>query len=359
MADERETIFLVDDTATVLSMGKDILSGRYRVITFDSGERLFKALDRIIPDLILLDLEMPEMSGYEVIERLKSNPETTHIPVIFLTAIDNAEAEVKGFDLGAADYISKPMSPPRLLKRVEVCLAMERQKLALINYNNNLEGMVESKTRTVIELKNAILKVMSELVEHRDEITGGHIDRTQRYAKILIDAMRKHNVYMQKVNVWDEQLVLQSSQLHDIGKIAIKDSILFKPGKLTNEEFEVMKTHTTFGEKIILSLEETTVDSEFLEYARIFVISHHEKWNGTGYPKGLSGEDIPLLGRIMAVADVYDALVSERPYKPAFPHSKVMDIIRDENGKHFDPLLVALLEGVHEEFEEVSKIVVI
>jgi len=356
MTDKRKTVFLVDDSATILATGKDVLGGHYNVITFDSGSRLFKALERITPDLILLDLEMPEMSGYEVIKLLKSNPETIHIPVIFITSAGDAESEVQGFALGASDYITKPIMPPRLLKRVEVCLKMESQRLALVNYTNNLEEMVREKTQTVEELKNAVLRVMSELIEHRDKITGGHVDRTQRYVKIFLDAMREHEVYANEVDTWDEQLVLQSSLLHDVGKISIKDSILFKPGKLTFEEFEEIKTHTTFGEKVILTLKEATTDSEFAEYARIFAVSHHEKWNGTGYPKGLSGEDIPLLGRIMAIVDVYDALVSERPYKKAFSHIEAMNIIKGETGKHFDPALINLLEKIQEELEETSKI---
>jgi len=354
MVETRKIVFFVDDSATILATGKDVLGRYYDVITFDSGSRLFKALDRIIPDLILLDLEMPEMSGYEVIKRLKSNPATRDVPVIFITSAGDAESEVQGFALGASDYITKPILPSRLLKRVEVCLKLEAQRLALVNYSNNLEEMVKSKTQTVEELKNAILRVMSELVERRDQITGGHVDRTQRYVKMFLDAMRKHDVYVNEIDSWDEKLVLQSSLLHDVGKISIKDSILFKPGRLTDDEFEEIKAHTTFGEKVIMNLKDATSDSEFAEYARLFAVSHHEKWNGTGYPNGLKGEDIPLLGRIMAIVDVYDALVSERPYKAAFPHGEAMDIIRKENGEHFDPALIEVFEKIQEDVEKVS-----
>ena len=354
MSAERKTIFVVDDNLTNLTVAKSVLSDVYNISTINSGERLFKMLERSIPDLILLDISMPEMSGYDIIKVLKNNSRTFDIPVVFLTALNNEEIEYEGLSLGAIDYITKPFSPPLLLKRIEAHLLVESQKKELMNYANNLEKMVEEKVRTVVELKNVVLKTMAELVEHRDEITGGHIDRTQRYVKVLIDAMKDGKVYPEEVNKWDENLVIQSSQLHDVGKISVKDSILFKPGKLTFEEFEEIKNHTVFGEKIISNLIKSTTDSEFLEYARIFAISHHEKWNGKGYPKGLAGKDIPLLGRIMAIADVYDALVTDRPYKDAFSHETAVNIITADSGSHFDPTLVELFVGSHVKFSKIS-----
>ena len=350
----RKTIFLVDDDATNLIVGKNVLGDNYNVVTLNSGPRLFKFLERVKPDLILLDITMPEMSGYEVMKYLKGKAETADIPVIFLTALDSEEIEYEGLSLGARDFVTKPFSPPLLLKRIELHLLVETQRQELVKYNNNLEEMVEEKIKTVVELKNVVLKTMAELVEYRDEITGGHIDRTQRYVKVMIDAMRAAGVYLDEVESWDETLVLQSSQLHDVGKISIKDSILFKPGKLTPEEFEEIKTHTVFGEKVINNLINSTADNAFLEYARIFAISHHEKWNGKGYPNGLSGENIPLLGRVMAIADVYDALVSDRPYKRAFSHEDAVQIITKDSGTHFDPVLIDLFVGVHEKFSKIS-----
>ena len=354
MNNGRKTIFLVDDDATNLMVGKNVLGDSYNIITLNSGPTLFKFLQRVKPDLILLDITMPEMSGYDVMRQLKSDPETAEIPVIFLTALDSEEIEYEGLSLGARDFITKPFSPPLLLKRIELHLLVESQRQELVNYNNNLEDMVEEKLKTVVELKNIVLKTMAELVEYRDEITGGHIDRTQRYVKVMIDAMRDAGVYLNEVESWDEALVLQSSQLHDVGKISVKDSILFKPGKLTTEEFEEIKGHTIFGEKVICNLINSTSDSGFLEYARIFAISHHEKWNGQGYPNGLSGTDIPLLGRVMAIADVYDALVTDRPYKKAFSHEEAVEIITADSGTHFDPVLVELFMGVHEKFHKIS-----
>ncbi|MDR2183084.1 MAG: response regulator [Clostridiales bacterium] len=352
--EEKQTIILVDDNLTNLIIGENVLSDVYNVITLNSGIRLFVMLTKIIPDLILLDIEMPDIDGYDVIRLLKANPKTADVPVIFLTSLSDEGTEYHGLSLGAIDYIAKPFSPPLLLKRIELHLLLQAQKRELVLINNNLESIVEEKTRTVVDLKNILLSTMAELVEHRDEITGGHIERTRRYIKVLMAGMREHDIYQDEMSAVDEDLVLQSSQLHDLGKISISDSILFKPGKLTTEEFEEIKKHTTFGGKIISRIIEKTPDSDFLQYAKIFAETHHEKWDGSGYPYGLKGEEIPLFGRLMAIADVYDALVTDRPYKAAFPHSKAVQIILEGRGQHFDPILVDLFMKVHQQFERVA-----
>ena len=349
MNTERKTIFLVDDDATNLAVGSDTLDKHYDVLTFNSGARLLKTLEKTAPDLILLDLAMPEMDGYEVIKRVKNKPETAHVPVIFLTAKSDSESELEGLSLGAIDYIIKPFSPPLLLKRIEVHLLVESQKQELIHFNSNLQHMVDAKTKTVVELQNAVLKTMAELVECRDVITGGHIERTQKHLRVLLEALQKRDVYRKETDSWNLELVWQSAQLHDVGKIAIKDSILKKPGKLTDEEFEEVKAHPVFGAQVIEKIEESTTDKTFLEYAKVFALTHHEKWSGNGYPNGLKGEEIPLLGRIMAIVDVYDALVSERPYKKAFPHDEAVKIIVDGSGTHFDPALVDVFLDVANE----------
>ena len=354
MENRRKTIFLVDDDTTNLTIGKKALSGVYNVFTLISAADMLEMLDNIQPDLILLDVNMPDMDGHEAIQRVKSNEKTEQIPVVFLTAQCDEDMELKGLSLGAIDYITKPFSAPLLLKRMEVHLLVEDQKRELRAFNNNLAQMVQEQTETVIELKNAILSTMAELVEYRDKSTGGHIIRTQRYIKTLMDAMKEYGVYRSEILELDEELVLQSCQLHDVGKIAVKDSILNKPGKLTDDEFDSIKEHTTYGEKIILSLRDKTTDSEFFEYARIFAVSHHEKWDGSGYPSGLSGEDIPLLGRMMAICDVYDALVGLRPYKKAFTHEKSISIIFAGQGNHFDPLLIDLFAKIHCDFEQIA-----
>jgi len=355
MENKRGIIFLVDDDMTNLTVGKRALSGTYSVFTLSSGALLLEMIENVIPDLILLDVNMPEMDGHEVIKHLKATQKTANIPVIFLTALNDEEMELKGLSLGAIDYITKPFSTPVLLKRIEVHLLVESQKKELMFFNMNLEKMVAEKTTAVVDLKNAILSTMAEMVEYRDQNTGGHIVRTQKYIEVLMRGMKEYDIYQNEMAEYDEVLVLQSCQLHDVGKIAIEDSVLNKPGKLTAEEFEKMKSHTTHGEKVIMGLKEKTADSDFAEYARIFAISHHEKWDGTGYPHRLKGKDIPLLGRIMAVADVYDALVSERPYKAAFSHEKSVQIMLEGKGTHFDPVLAGLFEKLHHEFEAIAK----
>jgi putative two-component system response regulator len=341
-----DRLVLVDDTPSNLRAGKNVLSEKYEVYTAPSAAKLFEILEDLKPALILLDIEMPEMNGYEAIKILKAREGTREIPVIFLTGKTDTENEIEGLDLGAIDYITKPFVPPLLLKRIEVHLLVEAQKKALEaqrqelkNFNDNLQMMVDDKTKTVLELQDAILKTMADLVESRDDITGGHIERTRRGVALLVEALRDHPVYGREIAGWDIKLLLQSSQLHDVGKIAISDYILKKPGRLTDEEFEEMKKHTIFGGQIIEKIESSTSASDFLKYAKIFARTHHEKWDGSGYPLGLKGEEIPVQGRIMALADVYDALVSERPYKKAFSHQEAVKIIQDARGTQFDPVL--------------------
>jgi len=358
---ECETVFIVDDDMTNLTVGSDALSDSYNVFTFNSGGLLLKRLERQLPDLILLDVDMPEMNGYEVIKQIKNKKETSHIPVIFLTAKNDCESELKGLSLGAIDYIIKPFSPPLLRKRIEVHLLVESQKKDLQNFNNNLLEMVDAKTKMVVaktkmvvELQSAILNTMTKLVDRRDDITGGHIERTQRYMYVLLKTMIERGLFKDESSSWDLELVVQSTQLHDVGKIAIKDSILLKPGKLTEEEFENIKSHTIVGEDVILEIERNTSEHEFLEYAKVFTVTHHEKWDGSGYPRGLKGEEIPVLGRAMAIVDVYDALVSDRPYKKGFSHDEAVAIISDSKGKHFDPTIVDLFLSVSDQFNQIA-----
>jgi putative two-component system response regulator len=245
--------------------------------------------------------------------------------------------------------------PPLLLKRIEVHLLVETQKKTLEaqqkelkNFNDNLQKLVDEKTNTVLELQDAILKTVADLVESRDDITGGHIERTRRGVGLLIEGLRSHPVFGNEVSEWDIKLLLQSSQLHDVGKIAISDRILQKPGRLDSDEFEEMKKHASFGAQIIEKIESSTSASDFLKYAKIFAETHHEKWDGSGYPRGLKGEEIPIQGRIMALADVYDALVSERPYKKAFSHAEAVKIILEGKGSQFDPELTDIFIEVIE-----------
>lgn len=350
---DRKKVIMVDDNITNLTIGKNVLKDKYDVFTAPSGEKLFGILSRAEPDLILLDVEMPDMNGFDVIKKLREGESTKHIPVIFLTAKSDVGSELEGLSLGASDYVSKPFSTPLLMKRIEHHILIEEQRRELKNYNDNLQCMVKEKTEKVLELQNAVLQTVAELVECRDGTTGGHIDRTQAYLKMLVRQMIEKDVYTPLINEWaNDNFFFQSAQLHDVGKIGIPDAILSKPGKLTFEEFEEMKTHTTFGEMVINKISRYTSESSFLEHARIFALTHHEKWNGQGYPRGLSEEEIPLQGRIMALVDVYDALISERPYKKAMKEKDALEIIREGRGSHFDPKLTDLfLDAKRKNFE--------
>lgn len=339
MENTREKIIVVDDIATNLSIAKSALSDQFDVFTAPSGEKMLLLLSKMTPDLILLDIEMPDMDGYEAIRRLKASEKTMHIPVIFLTGKIDPEHEIKGLSLGAVDYITKPFSRELLLKRINFHVLLERQKQELLRHNLSLENEIDKKARTVSELQSAILKTIAELVECRDNITGDHIGRTQYSLNLLIASLIENGVYLDKLSTMDLPLLIMSSQLHDVGKISIRDSILMKQGKLTYEEFEEMKKHTTYGADIIRRIESSTTDNEFLYYAEICAGTHHERWDGTGYPKGLSGEVIPLPGRLMAIVDVYDALVSVRSYKEALPHEKAIEIIKSNLGTQFDPVI--------------------
>jgi len=342
---------MVDDDITNLNVARNNLAGRYSIVTVPSGEKLFSLLDKISPSLILLDIEMPEMNGYEVMKKLKSDEKTAHIPVIFLTAKIDPASEIEGLSLGAVDYITKPFSRDLLIKRIDLHILFEKQRKELLSYNLSLEDEVGKQTQTVMELQNAIIKIIAELVESRDSITGGHIERTQHYIRLLLDFLIEHNVYADIISTWDIDLFVMSSQLHDVGKITIKDDILMKPAKLTEDEFEEMKHHTVAGVEIIRRIEENTVESEFLTYAAALAVSHHEKWDGSGYPYGLSGNDIPLQGRLMALVDVYDALTNDRPYKKAFSHEEAVEIIKNGSGNHFDPLIADVFLLHEKEFE--------
>ena len=352
--DRRKKIILVDDNVTNLIVGKNTLQDIYDILTVPSGTKLLQLLKAIRPDLILLDVNMPDMDGYEVIKRLKGNSDTADIPVIFLTAQSDMDSELRGLTLGAIDYISKPFSPPLLRKRIETHLLIVEQQMKLRHYNDNLQDLVREKTRTVVELQNAVLNTVAELVECRDDVTGGHISRTQSYLGILLKEMMKQGLYADETGHWNLEFLIPSAQLHDVGKIMVPDVILKKPGKLTPEEFEQMKQHTTQGANIIEMIEQKTSEKTFLKHAKIFALYHHEKWDGSGYPAGLAGQQIPLQGRLMAIVDVYDALVSERPYKKAMSHEAARTIILENSGSHFDPALIRVFQAVTDQFEAVS-----
>jgi putative two-component system response regulator len=353
--EKRGTVVLVDDSVTNLQVGKNILAEHYNVFTVPSAEKMFQLLTKIKPNLILLDVEMPVTDGYEAIKKLKENETLKEIPVVFLTAKSDVKSEINGFDLGAVDYISKPFSPILFLRRIEVHMLVEKQKNELKRFNTNLQEIVAEKTKTIVQLQNSIIRTVADLVESRDDVTGGHIERTQHYLQLLTEGLIAARVYDTELKGINRKLLIQSSQLHDVGKISISDNILLKPGKLTPEEYGKMKLHTVYGGQIIDRIAENVPTNDFLKFAKIFALTHHEKWDGSGYPNKLAGEEIPLVGRIMAFADVYDALTAERPYKDPFPHEKAVSIIMDGKGSHFDPKIADAFYKMHKYFDKTKQ----
>jgi len=329
-------VFVVDDIETNRASAKLALGDAYRTFTLPSAEKMFALAEKIRPDLILLDIEMPEMDGFETILRLKADPKLKTIPVIFLTAKNDEVMEIRGFELGALDFIGKPFSPPVLLKRVEMHIETDR--------------LMKNAQRSVQRIHNATINAIADAVEHKSNNPGGHVARTQAYVKLLINELIRNGTYAEEISGWDRRQLIPSAQLHDVGKVAISEAVLNKPDKLSEEEYENIKQHCREGERIIERIIEETEDDSFLLHAKKFAGSHHEKWDGTGYPRKLAGEDIPLEGRIMAVADVYDALTTDRPYKQAISHDEAVKIIEKESGAHFDPKIVAAFLAVAKEF---------
>ena len=353
----RPLILIVDDTPNNLTLMNNLLREQYRTKLAISGKKALQITGSDeLPDLILLDIMMPDMDGYEVCRRLKSDPKTRDIPVIFLTAKSEVADEQQGFAIGAVDYITKPVSPPLVEARIRTHLALKQSQDFLKNQNAWLEEKVQQRTSEISALQNATIMAMASLAETRDDETGNHIRRTQRYLKILVEKLRvnpKFSAYLTEDTI---ETLLKSAPLHDLGKVGIPDHILLKPGRLTPEEFEIMKTHTALGKKAIEAAE-ALLDSpcSFLQTAREIVYSHHEKWDGSGYPLGLAGGAIPLSARLMALADVYDALVSKRIYKAPVPHQDALSIILASSGTHFDPDIVEAFQNIHQEFYAVAE----
>jgi len=350
-----KTILVVDDSTVNLVTADETLSDWYNVITFASASAMFNFLSNSIPDLILLDIMMPDIDGFEALKRLRADTRYDSIPVIFLTGKNDAATEALGFEMGVIDFITKPFSGPVLLNRIKTHLHIEEiisERTAIIREQS---GMLKQRTEKLLRLQNSITSVLSGMVENRDKLTGEHITRTTEYIKIILSAMIERGLYADEMNYWDFDVIISSARMHDLGKIAVTDLILNKPERLTDDEFEVIKTHAEEGEKIIDNIISESGDEAFLLNAKLFAGYHHERWDGTGYPRGLKGEEIPLQGRIMAIADVYDALVSERSYKKAFTHEKAVEIIMENKGKQFDPKIADLFFEVNGMFKKVME----
>jgi len=352
----KSTLLLVDDAPDSLMLMSELLSDTYRIKVANSGELALKiAASATPPDLILLDIMMPDMDGYEVCRRLKRNSATMNIPVIFLTSMDHIEDEEKGLAVGSIDYITKPISLPIVKARVKAHLALKTMADFLRDKNDYLELEVEKRTCELSAIQDVTILAMASLAETRDTETGGHIRRTQFYVKALAEKLQNHPIFSAFLTPNNINMLFKSAPLHDIGKVGIPDRILLKPGRLEPAEFEIMKTHTTLGYDAIMHAETalgTTVD--FLSFAKAIALSHQEKWNGSGYPQGLVGEAIPIPARLMAVADVYDALISRRIYKAPMSHDKAMEIMADGRAIHFDPDVYDAFIAIQDVFQNIA-----
>ncbi|MDZ7862811.1 two-component system response regulator [Acidovorax sp.] len=353
----RPLILAVDDSSDNLWVLSGLLKDQYRVKLAGSGEKALQiARGSPAPDLILLDVMMPGMSGHEVCRQLKAEPATRHIPIIFLTAMTGTEDEKVGLALGAADFITKPINPPIVLARVVTQLQAKAGADFLRDQNQFLQTEVQKRTRELAAIQDVTILAMASLAETRDNETGNHIRRTQHYVRALATALKDHPRFSAALSEHVIDMLYKSAPLHDIGKVGIPDRILLKPGRFEPHEFEVMKTHTTLGRDAIQHAEDQLgMPVEFLQYAKEIAYGHQEKWDGSGYPQGLAGEAIPLSARIMAVADVYDALISRRVYKEGMPHAKAVDIMREGRGSHFDPDILDAFLGMLDEFQRIAQ----
>jgi putative two-component system response regulator len=353
--ESRPTVLVIDDTPANLSLLNQLLRAHYRVKLASSGARGLELTALQAPDLILLDIMMPEMDGYEVCRRLKANPASAGIPVIFLTAKVDAADEELGFEVGAVDFIHKPIAPSIVLARVKTHLQIKSWQTFLEDQSAWLQAEIERRVNEVLYLQEASIRVMVSLAEFRDECTGNHIRRTQTYVRLLAQYLSRQERDRAFLTAEHIDQIAKASPLHDIGKIAIPDHILLKPGKHTPEEFAIMKTHAVKGESMLArTRQELGEDNLMLHFASQIARSHHERWDGTGYPDGLCGAAIPLPARLMAVADVYDALRSVRPYKPALSHAAAVSLLLEQRGRHFDPALIDAFLALQDEFAKIA-----
>lgn len=355
------TIMVIDDTPANIKLLHGMLSGLgFKVAAFSSGSLALKGAKINPPDLILLDINMPEMNGYEVCQRFKADPDLQKIPVIFISALSEIMNKVQAFKIGGVDYITKPFDFEEVRMRVETHLKITRLQQRVNEFNQQLQEKVREQTAQILKDQQqiadgqiAMILALAKLSECRDNDTGTHLDRVQYYCQRLAEALTSKTSFSPMSNEDFTSTIMHAAALHDIGKVGIPDHILLKPGKLTAEEFAVMKTHCTIGAKTIAQIVEKYPENTLLVMAIDIVHAHHENWDGTGYPRGLKGEDIPLCARIMAVADVYDALRSKRPYKEGFSHLEAYDLIIRDRGIKFDPDVVDAFCEISTVFDDI------
>ena len=345
----RSRILLVDDAPENLRILSESLRADYTIMFAKNGpDALRLAIGTPQPDLILLDVIMPGMDGYEVCRRLKEDPSTRDIPVMFFTAQNEETDEATGLSLGAQDYIVKPFRVSLVRNRVANQLTYKR-------YRDHLNDLVHERTRQLVLTQEATIHAMATLAEWRDTETGAHIKRTQNYVKALALHMANLPQYRETLNADVISWLYLSAPLHDVGKVAIADTVLHKPGPLTEEEYDAMKEHTTYGRAVLAAADKFLGEDSFLKVASDIAYCHHERWDGRGYPRGLGKNDIPLSARLMSLADVYDALRSQRVYKPAMPHETSAYIILDGKGTQFDPEVVEAFLAIQDEFKAIAE----
>ena len=352
----KSTILVIDDSPEILGIINELLKNEYQLKAANGGEKgLRLAKMDPIPDIILLDILMPDINGMEVCKRLKADPSTRDIPVVFLTAMNDEADEEAGLAIGAVDYISKPIHGPILRARVKTHLEMKCAADFIKDKNVFLVGEVSKRSKDLEFIQDVTILALGSLAETRDNETGNHLRRTQQYVKLLAENLQRHPRFSLKLTRSNIEMIHKSAPLHDIGKVGIPDHILLKPGKLTYEEFEMMKTHAAIGKEAMERAErQIGRGAPFLDFAKEIAGSHQEKWDGSGYPEGLAGEAIPISARLMAVADVYDALVSARPYKKPFTHDDACKIIVEGRGKHFDPDVVDAFVELQHKFQQIA-----
>jgi putative two-component system response regulator len=351
----KPTVLIVDDSPANLSLLGGLLHTHYTVKAVNHGAKALKIASLEQPDLILLDIMMPDISGYDVCRQLKAEKHTQHIPIIFLTSKTEVESEEIGMSLGAVDYITRPINPDILLSRVRAHFIDASHARTMRVNNEYLEFEVVKRSRELAALQQVTILAMASLAEVRDQDTGNHLRRTQNYMRVLGNQLRKYPRFVNDLNDSVIEMMFKCAPLHDIGKVGIPDRILLKPGRYEPHEFEIMKTHPTLGYEALVHAQESAGETiAFLEIAKQIVYSHHEKWDGSGYPQGLVGDAIPIPARLMALADVYDALISRRVYKEGMSHARAAKIIVDGWGKHFDPDVVDAFLDVADEFQAIA-----
>ena len=348
------TIMVVDDTPANLKLLEGmLLEKKYRVLSFPNGKLAIKTAQKSIPDLLLLDINMPDMDGYEVCRCFKEDSRLREVPIVFISGLNETANKVLAFTVGGVDYITKPFQIEEVHARVGTHLKMHRMQQELEEYNRSLEEQVKTKVHEIIDSQMATIFAMAKLVESRDDDTGKHIERVQLYCRTLAEQLFRDSTYQGDITPLFIENIYLASPLHDIGKVAILDSILLKPGKHTPEEFEIMKSHTIIGAENMQSVYNEYPENPFIGMGIEIALYHHERWDGKGYPDGMIGRNIPLSARIMAVADCYDAIRSDRCYRKGLEHEVVAKMLQEEQGTHFDPVIIEAFLAVEDTFSHI------